>query len=94
MSKPLAVVRRGGISFTAWPGKNGWTWTLRKQYKSQDTGQYIESKTFFPNECDKVVEGVQELVNTMKGKVAEEKPMRIDPLPQGDVFDDGDDIPF
>lgn len=89
MSKPLAVVRRGGISLTAWPGRTSWTWTLKKTYKSQETGQYIESKTFFPNEAEKVIDGLQELQQTMKDGKPEEKPMRIDP-----IFDDGDDIPF
>lgn len=89
MNKPLTVVRRGGISFTAWPGKNSWTWNLRKVYKSQETGQFVETKTFFPNEAEKVIDGLQELLQTMKDGKPVDKPMQIDP-----IFDDNDDIPF
>lgn len=51
MAKPIKFWRNKGIDVTAWPTKNGSvSFSIRKTYKPKDSNEYVESKSYFPNE--------------------------------------------
>lgn len=51
MAKPIKYWRCKGIDVTAWPTKNGSvSFSIRKTYKPKDSNEYVESKSYFPNE--------------------------------------------
>ena len=57
MSAVIGRFKHKGIELTAWEQPSGAiSFTLRKSYKDKRTGQWLETKTFFPSELQAVAE--------------------------------------
>lgn len=57
MAKPIQTWRNKGIDITAWPTNNGSvSFTIKKTYRPKNSSEYIESKSFFPNEIKMLLE--------------------------------------
>lgn len=51
MARPLQTWKNKGIDIAAWPTKNGGiSFTIRKTYKPKDSNEWLESKSYFPND--------------------------------------------
>ena len=56
MSGPTKKWKHKGIELTAWDGKFGPQYSLKKTYKDKNTGEYKEAKFFFQNEIAAIAE--------------------------------------
>lgn len=51
MAKPIKKWFNKGLDVAAWPTNNGGVaFTIRKTFKTKDTGEYKETKNLFPSE--------------------------------------------
>jgi hypothetical protein len=63
MNKPMQSFRDRGLDVSVWETKKGgFSFTLRKTYKNKETNQYVETKYFFKEEVEKLIELLQEAV--------------------------------
>ena len=63
MNKPVQNFRDKGIDVAVWSAKNGgYSFTIRKTYKNKQSGEYVETKYLYKEECEKLIELLQEAV--------------------------------
>ncbi len=63
MNKPVQNFRDKGIDVAVWNAKNGgYSFTIRKTYKNKQSGEYVETKYLYKEECEKLIELLQEAV--------------------------------
>jgi hypothetical protein len=63
MNKPVQNFRDKGIDVAVWNAKNGgYSFTIRKTYKNKQSGEYVETKYMYKEECEKLIELLQEAV--------------------------------
>lgn len=63
MNKPVQNFRDKGLDVAVWENRNGgYSFTFRKTYKNKETQQYVETKYFYKEECEKLIELLQEAV--------------------------------
>ncbi len=63
MNKPVQNFRDKGIDVAVWSAKNGgYSFTIRKTYKNKQSGEYVETKYMYKEECEKLIELLQEAV--------------------------------
>ena len=99
MNKPVQNFRDKGIDVAVWNAKNGgYSFTIRKTYKNKQSGEYVETKYLYKEECEKLIELLQEAVKYASNR-AEHDVEHIasggfngQPKKQADI--DMDDIPF
>jgi hypothetical protein len=69
MNKPLQNFRDRGIDVAVWPNKSGgYSFTFRKTYKNKQSGEYVETKYFYKEECERLIELLQEAVKYASGR--------------------------
>lgn len=99
MNKPVHNFRDKGIDVAVWPTKNGgYSFTVRKTYKNKESGQYVETKYFYKEECEKLIELLQEAVkyasNRAEHDVEHMASGGFNGQPKKSADVDMDDIPF
>ena len=63
MNKPVQNFRDKGLDVAVWENRNGgYSFTFRKTYKNKETQQYVETKYLYKEECEKLIELLQEAV--------------------------------
>jgi hypothetical protein len=63
MNKPVQNFRDKGVDVAVWNAKNGgYSFTIRKTYKNKQSGEYVETKYMYKEECEKLIELLQEAV--------------------------------
>jgi len=63
MNKPVQNFRDRGIDVAVWSAKNGgYSFTIRKTYKNKETQQYVETKYYYKEEIEKLIELLQQAV--------------------------------
>jgi hypothetical protein len=63
MNKPVQNFRDKGVDVAVWNAKNGgYSFTIRKTYKNKQSGEYVETKYLYKEECEKLIELLQEAV--------------------------------
>jgi transposase len=63
MNKPVQSFRDRGVDVAVWTAKNGgYSFTIRKTYKNKETQQYIETKYYYKEELEKLIELLQQAV--------------------------------
>lgn len=63
MNKPVQNFRSKGLDVAVWPAKNGgYSFTFRKTYKNKETQQYVETKYFYKDEVEQLIELLKEAV--------------------------------
>ena len=73
MNKPIKAARDKGIDVAMWNTKNGGhSFTFRKTYKDKATGEYKESKQFFPEELGILKRLIEEAISWQKPEVKTE----------------------
>ena len=69
MNKPVQNFRDRGIDVAVWTAKNGgYSFTFRKTYKNKQSGEYVETKYFYKEECERLIELLQEAVKYASGR--------------------------
>jgi hypothetical protein len=69
MNKPIQNFRDRGVDVAVWPNKSGgYSFTFRKTYKNKQTGEYVETKYFYKEECERLIELLQEAVKYASGR--------------------------
>lgn len=69
MNKPVQNFRDKGLDVAVWENRNGgYSFTFRKTYKNKETQQYVETKYFYKEECEKLIELLQEAVKYASGR--------------------------
>jgi hypothetical protein len=99
MNKPVQNFRDRGLDVAVWPTKNGgYSFTVRKTYKNKESGQYVETKYLYKEECEKLIELLQEAVKYASNRSEHDVEHMASggfngqPKKQADI--DMDDIPF
>lgn len=63
MNKPVQSFRDKGVDVAVWTAKNGgYSFTIRKTYKNKETQQYVETKYYYKEELEKLIELLQQAV--------------------------------
>jgi hypothetical protein len=63
MNRPVQTFREKGLDVAIWETKNGgFSFTIRKSYKDKASGEYKETKYFYKEEAQKLIELLQEAV--------------------------------
>lgn len=91
-NQPVHKFRAGKISMTAWQGKIGLTWTIRKDYFDKKTNEWKKSETLFPEDIDSIVEVCKQALAVMAktGKtVAPQVQQRLAGITPGSVRHQG-----
>ena len=52
--RPVVKFRSYGIEASVWKHENGYSVTIRKTYKNEDSGEYKETNTFFPDDLPRL----------------------------------------
>jgi len=74
MNKPVQNFRDRGLDVAVWPTKNGgYSFTVRKTYKNKESGQYVETKYLYKEECEKLIELLQEAVKYASNRAAHDE---------------------
>lgn len=74
MNKPVQNFRDRGLDVAVWPTKNGgYSFTVRKTYKNKESGQYVETKYMYKEECEKLIELLQEAVKYASNRAAHDE---------------------
>lgn len=74
MNKPVQNFRDRGLDVAVWPTKNGgYSFTIRKTYKNKQSGEYVETKYLYKEECEKLIELLQEAVKYASNRAAHDE---------------------
>jgi hypothetical protein len=74
MNKPVQNFRDKGIDVAVWNAKNGgYSFTIRKTYKNKQSGEYVETKYMYKEECEKLIELLQEAVKYASNRAAHDE---------------------
>ena len=76
MGRPLQSWKNKGLDVAAWPTKNGGiSFTIRKTYKPKDGKEYLETKTYFPNDIAILVDLLQQAAKWAHEEFQEPMPL-------------------
>jgi hypothetical protein len=74
MNKPVQNFRDRGLDVAVWTAKNGgYSFTIRKTYKNKQSGEYVETKYMYKEECEKLIELLQEAVKYASNRAAHDE---------------------
>ena len=63
MNKPVMDYKNKGVSVAVWPTKNGgYSYSIQKRYKDKQSGDWKESKYYYKEEVEGLIELLQEAV--------------------------------
>lgn len=93
MGGPVEKFKRQGVEVAIWRGDKGLSASIKKSYKNKATNEYKETKVFFEDDLERLIEVCKEAVaflRAQKGTSEERVFIMPDPKPSSDH----DDIPF
>jgi hypothetical protein len=67
-NKPIHKLWTKGISVAAWEGRYGLTFTVSKQYKDKETGEYKDSKSYFESDIEILRNMLTEMIDYAKSR--------------------------
>lgn len=63
MNKPVMDYKNKGVSVAVWTAKNGgYSFSIQKRYKDKQSGEWKESKYYYKEEVESLIELLQEAV--------------------------------
>lgn len=72
MNRPVQNFKDRGVDVAVWTAKNGgYSFTIRKTYKNKETQQYIETKYYYKEEIEKLIELLQQAVKYASNRAAD-----------------------
>jgi hypothetical protein len=99
MNKPVQSFRDKGLDVAVWENRNGgYSFTFRKTYKNKESGQYVETKYFYKDDAERLIELLKQAVSYASNRAEHDVEHMASggfngqPKKQADV--DMDDIPF
>lgn len=61
--KPVQTFKNRGIQIAVWPSKNGsYTYSITKSYKDKQSGEWKETKSFFKEEAENLIELLKQAI--------------------------------
>lgn len=103
MARPAQSWRNKGIDIAAWQNERGYSYTIRKTYKDKTTGEYKESKYWYPDDLIALGNLLQEVAGWRDSRKADRELNELEGFPSGqnkpgpaakhEVYND-DDLPF
>jgi hypothetical protein len=101
MTKPVQSFRDKGLDVAVWENRNGgYSFTFRKTYKNKESGQYVETKYFYKEDAERLIELLKQAVSYASNRADHDVEHMASggfngqPKKQADVDDDIDNIPF
>ena len=101
MARPAQSWRMKGIDIAAWQGERGYSYTIRKTYKDKTTGEYKESKYWYPDDITVLNELLTQVQNWRNDRAADRATHELEGVSSGQgkpgpavKYEEYDDIPF
>lgn len=97
MNKPIQDFKHKGVSVAVWNAKNGgYSFSIQKRYKDKQSGEWKESRYYFKEEIDGLIELLKEASNYAHGRAehAHEGIPSGQGKPGPKVTNEFDDIPW
>jgi hypothetical protein len=64
MNKPVQDFKHKGLSVAVWPTKNGgYSYSIQKRYKDKQSGEWRETKSFFKEEIEALIDLLKQAVS-------------------------------
>jgi len=97
MNKPVQDFKTKGVSVAVWNAKNGgYSFSIQKRYKDKQSGEWKESRYYYKEEVEALIELLKEAANYAHGR----QEHATEGIPSGQnkpttmTQADYDDIPF
>lgn len=69
MNKPIQDFKNKGVSVAVWNAKNGgYSFSIQKRYKDKQSGDWKESRYYYKEEMEGLIELLQEAVKYASGR--------------------------
>ena len=73
MNKPVKDFKNKGVSVAVWSAKNGgYSFSLQKRYKDKQSGEWKESRYYYKEELESLIELLKEAVNYASNRAEHE----------------------
>ena len=83
MARPAQSWRMKGIDIAAWQGERGYSYTIRKTYKDKTTGEYKESKYWYPDDITVLNELLTQVQNWRNDRHADREIHQLEGVSSG-----------
>jgi hypothetical protein len=101
MNKPVETFKNKGLKVAVWPTRNGgYSYSINKSYKDKQTGEWKETKSFFKEEVEALIDLLKQAMGYGGSREEHENEAYVmtPPAQLGKGYelseDDVDDLPF